>query len=998
MSARLRLIDHVCSRVFAGFLILAGAATFSAARADSLEEDFENPPMAARPYVWWHWMGCNVTREGITKDLEAMKSAGIGGATIFNLTSSVQAGPVPIRNTPWPENTYRSKSWWSLVEHAASEARRLGLEIGMHNCVGYSASGGPWITPERGMKRVVWSESRIDGGRRISILLEQPPANLDWYRDIAVVAVPSRDSVRPTGAVDVSAHMDKDGRLDWDAPGGLWTLYRFGYTPTGAAPSPQPEDVKALECDKLSADHSKYHMDQVIGPIQDHLGAMVGTSFRHLLFDSYEAGDLNWTEGFREEFHKRRGYDPLPWLPALAGSNIHESAMTARFKWDFQTTISELFVENNFMQANRMIHSAGMQMQLEPYTGPFDTTEATLAADLPMVEFWTGGPGAVDPKVTGPAQAAGRRVVAAEALTGKPQDSRWSETPAALKTTGDGGYCGGVNRLILHHWVHQPFGDDLKPGMVMGWWGTHFGRNQTWFEPGKAWLAYLGRCQALLQRGEAVADFSCLESPANNADLIPRSMLLHQLSVKDGQWVLNSGRKYPFLYLPNREDMLPEVARKLKELVVHGATLVVGPSKPVRSPSLRDYPDCDREVRMIGEELWPSDSGTRLLGKGRVIAGRSPQQVLTDLGTGPDVNFNNPGRHNVRFSHRRDGDADIYFVANLDDAPVQLTASFRISGKTPEIWLPVTGRHTPAGIWREEPGRTAVELSLARTEAVFVVFRKPMGAENHVTAVTLTGSRGTPSPATIGFGPGGRAELLAPGPGIYQTHTSTGMTLKVDVPTLPEPLEIGGPWELRFGPGVGAPEHATFGQLESWSTSADPGVRYFSGSARYLKDIEVPAALLKAGLRLTLDMGMVKDMAEVTVNGKNLGILWHPPFQIDTTEAMKPGVNHLEIVVTNTWANRMIGDEQEPNDVIWGMEATSPWKGPDGQAVAVGRALAEFPEWILKHQARPSAGRRTFATWNYFHKDSKLLEAGLLSPVVLRTSSAIPLVLSAEDR
>jgi hypothetical protein len=488
--------------------LLAQAAT-------SIDQDFANPPPAAKPMVWWHWMGKSITKEGITKDLEAMQAAGIGGATIFNLTSSVQGYAQPFKNTPWPENEFRGPAWWALVEHATKEADRLGLNLGMHNAPGYSGTGGPWITPEMSMKVVVWSTAAVKGGTVYERALTQPKTTLEFYRDIGVVAVPAvkaGEVVPVASIIDITSQMKADGLLKWTAPEGAWVVYRFGYTTSGKEGHPMPEEItRGLECDKLSAAHSRFHFEQVLKPLKEHLGPRLGTVLKHLTLDSYEAGKQNWTEGFRETFKQKRGYDLLTWLPTLNKVVVGDADLAARFEWDYKTTVSDLFIQNNFRQGKAMMNALGVQMYLEPYTGPFDTVEASAVADMAMHEFWNdgaaGGGGAGGRNIVGPAQAARRRVIAAEAFTSKPMWSAWNETPARLKRAGDGTWVSGINQLFLHHWVHQPFGDNIKPGLGMGWWGTHFSRNQTWYEPGKAWVAYLGRSQALLQRGEAVSDY-----------------------------------------------------------------------------------------------------------------------------------------------------------------------------------------------------------------------------------------------------------------------------------------------------------------------------------------------------------------------------------------------------------------------------------------------------------------------------------------------------------
>ena len=928
--------QNLSIQIQTGVLAVLASLPLCAQPAATLDADFANPPAAAKPMVWWHWMGRSISKDGITKDLESMKAAGIGGATIFNLTSSVQGGAQPFNNTPWPENAFRGPAWWALVEHAAKEADRLGLNLGMHNSPGYSGTGGPWITPEKSMKVVVWTTTPVTGGAAFTGALAQPNMNLGFYRGIGVVAVPvvkAGEAVAKESVLDLTARLGAGGVLTWSAPPGDWQVYRFGYTSTGKSGHPVPEELtSSLECDKLSAECSRFHFQQVLEPLHDHLGPRLGTVLKHLTLDSYEAGNLNWTEGFRGEFIQRRGYDPLVWLPALNQVVIGDVDRTARFAWDLKSTVSELFVQNNFRQGKALMHAAGVEMYLEPYSGPFDTVAAAAVPDMTMGEFWSPGSGGIGRNIVGPAQAAGIHVIGAEAFTSKPMTSDWSETPAKLKLAGDGTWASGVNQLFLHHWVHQPFGDAIQPGLGMGWWGTHFGRNQTWYEPGKAWLAYLGRSQALLQRGEPVADYLTLDesggTDANRADTIAAADLVAGARVKDGRIVLPSGRSYAFLLLPKSPLMLPSTARKLKALVASGAVLA-GP-RPERSPSLQDYPQADAEVAALGKELGA------FVGQGNRFD--TPAQALAGLNIAADLVLATP-QLKLRYAHRQEGATEIYFVANPSEATQRGTVSLRVTGKLPELWDAMRQTICQAPAWRIKDGRTEVDLDLESADSVFVILR-------HATAESAS------------------APVAAPAPS-------------------PAPLTVDGPWNVVFGNN----QTVILPTLTSWTQAQSPAIRYFSGTAVYTNTITLTADWVQAQRPVRLDLGVVKELARVRVNGLDCGVAWKAPYWVDISQALKVGANAVEIAVTNTWANRLIGDEQEPADSTFTGPIKQPhFKDKAGNPLPVGSMLVEFPEWILKGQPRP--GKRVgFCAWNYFTKDSPLLESGLLGPVTVRRTA-----------
>jgi hypothetical protein len=505
-----------------------GASLHAQTRAEtlpSLARQFGAPGDEYRPFVWWHWMGSNFSKEGITKDLEAMKEAGIGGATIFNLASAVQESHAPTENNPWPEQTYRSPAYWEALRHAASEAARLGLKLGIHNSPGYATTGGPWITEEQGMQTLVSSRKEIVGNQRVEALLEKPelPIWKGWgttgkqatfYRDVAVMAVPARrhegakdEGTKDAGVaevLDITDRMDAGGRLNWQAPEGKWTIYRIGHAPTMANPHPLPDEIigKTLEVDKMSRETSVYHWQQMLNPLTEHLKEYIGKSFTFVLIDSYEAGNQEWTAAFRDEFIRLKGYDPLPWIALRLSVGKRDDLEV--FNQDYKDVVNRLYIDNGWTVAKEMLHRAGLQFYWEPYGGPFDQYETVSLPDVPMGEFWTGGSGAIGKTIVAAAKHYGKRIVAAEAFTGGPNISHYTEDPAFLKHSADGSFASGVNQMFLHHWVHQPFDDRYQPGMGMGWWGTHFGRHQTWIKPGKAFFTYLARCQMLLQQGTYV--------------------------------------------------------------------------------------------------------------------------------------------------------------------------------------------------------------------------------------------------------------------------------------------------------------------------------------------------------------------------------------------------------------------------------------------------------------------------------------------------------------
>jgi hypothetical protein len=502
-------------------------STLLPASADP-EAVFRNPPESAKPGVWWHWMGSNVSKEGITRDLEEFKKAGISGATIFGMADVCTPWAGHIENSPNDGLLAFTDPWWKLVGHAAAEGQRLGVDVGLHNCPGYTSTGGPWITPELSMQEIFQSQTIVDGGSTFRGVLPRPAVDprgnmlfpmvnkqigvlekpiIDgrntYWRDIAVLATPAEGVIAKEQIINLTAKMAADGRLEWTPPAGKWVIYRFGHTTMGALTQPNQWEIMGLECDKMSEKAVEFHLSHVIGKLKEHLGPLVGTGLQHILLDSYEAGTPSWTPRMPEEFSSRRGYDITAFLPTFAGRVVGNDGATHQFRADFGRTIADLYRDVLFVTMARMLEKENLRFVCEPYGGPFQTGEVSPHVHRVMTEFWSGD--AYSPHgMDGIFNAAGGKrhnILEAEAFTGSPGRSPWIETPAALKQAGDGAFCAGINRFILHTNPHQPWNDKIRPGMTMGQWGTHFGRTQTWWEPGKAWLAYLARCQALLQWG-----------------------------------------------------------------------------------------------------------------------------------------------------------------------------------------------------------------------------------------------------------------------------------------------------------------------------------------------------------------------------------------------------------------------------------------------------------------------------------------------------------------
>jgi hypothetical protein len=745
--------------------------------------------------------------------------------------------------------------------------------------------------PPQPAREYTLSEALLHSGARVHRWEEKAGFSfLFEYESVPTPPVPADSSVPAAGVIDLTKQMNADGTLDWEVPPGRWTVLRFGYSLTGSKNRPAVPAGLGYEVDKLSRKHLEEYLRGYTEPLARTLGPLYGKSLRYVLLDSWEAGMQNWTEEMLTEFRRRRSYDPVPYLPALAGRVIGSAEVSDRFLWDFRRTLADMFAENHYGAAAEFLRRQGLGTYGEAAGVSLEIPEDTLLnkkqLDIPMGEFWMRDlhpPAMYYVDVRGAASAAhvyGKRVVATESFTGGGYES-----PFSLKKVADYWFAQGVNRIVFHTSAHQPL--DTKPGNTMV--GTHVNRNITWAEQARPFMDYLARNSFMLQRGLPVADLAYLLDegapstmpfwgaglkPAPPAgydyDYVNADALLTRTSVgADGRIKMPDGVSYRLLLLPEVERMTLPVLRKIRELVGGGAT-VLGP-KPLKSPGLAGYPEADREVQAIASELWGDLDGVsrtrRAYGKGTVAWGLTPAAVLASLGVPPDVEYGRGLDADLVWINRRDGDADIYFVANHADRAQDFEVRFRVAGKAAELWHADTGASEPAS-YNTADGRTTVPLHLEGRESVFVVFRRATDLPSRVV------TRASPSPLAT----------------------------------------LGGPWEVSFPPNLGAPAKLQLAELASWTANTDNGVKYFSGTAVYTKTLQAQRGWFQPGARLLLDLGAVKDIAEVSLNGKALGVLWKPPFRVDVTGALKPGANLLEIKVTNEWTNRIIGDKTAPAD------------------------------------------------------------------------------------
>lgn len=974
---------------------------------ESLRKGFLSPPDWAKPGVYWYFMDGNLSEEGMTKDLESMREAGIGHVLFLEVNVGVPRGKVD----------FLSERWLELFAHAEKECRRLNISMTLGIGPGWSGSGGPWVRPEQSMQHLVSASIAISGGSKQEFRLPVPPPKRpffgegvftpelrkrweDFYEDVAVLAFPrmtdsgkiedidekalyyrapysSAAGVKPfltpdyhlnlpTGAVidkssiiDITDRLQPDGTLVWEVPPGQWTIMRFGVRNNGAITRPAPFPGLGFEADKMNAQALDDHMKEYTGKIFKKIGKLSnktgGLKFLHM--DSWEMGAQNWTKNMRAEFIKRRGYDPQPFYPVYNGCVVESPEISERFLWDLRQTAQELVLENHAERVRQYSHRHGLGLSIEPYDmNPTADLALGAVADIPMCEFWSKGFGFNTSfsciEATSIAHINGKSLVPAEAFTAQGEEG-WKQYPGSMKEQGDWAFAAGINRFVYHTFQSQPLADSLRPGMTMGPYGVHWDRNQTWWPMAGAYHQYISRCQFMLQQGRAVADILYLtpegaphifrppstalsgEEPIRdrrgyNFDGCSPGQLL-SAGVEGNELVFPGGARYKLLVLPAVKTMTPRLLEKIKSLVKDGAVIIGEP--PVQSPSLTDYPQCDDEVRNLAWELWggldvPAEYEERNFGKGKIIWGQGVStgvdalyplysvtgEILKKMEIPEDVEWSG----DIRYTHRTTRDMDIYFVANKRNEVLETEVVFRSVNGSPELWDPVTGKISALPDFKKEAHQTIVPLTFEPHQSFFIVFRK-----------------GVLSPVSTGH----------------------------NFPQYSFIANLDGPWSVSFDPRWGGPEQVVFNDLQDWTTHADEGIKYYSGKAIYKKSFDLPEAGNRSkNERVFLDLGEVYNMAGITLNGRDLGVVWTHPWRTDITDIVKEKDNQLEIAVVNLWPNRLIGDEQLPDDGI-----------KDGK----------WPAWLLEGKPRP-AGRLTFSTYKHYQKDSPLLKSGLAGPVVIK--------------
>jgi len=933
---------------------------------NEIRQNFTLPPASTKSSCYWWWFNGLVDKEGITLAMQEYKDKGMGELLLVNSAGGLGGADFP------QGAKFLSAGWKELYRYAMKEAKKYGIPVGINLCSGWDM-GGPWITPENSGRWYLQAELSVSGPQKFSGKLPlpgnragydnvfNPPGFKEYidlplgqldYRDTAIVAMPdvadsriaddrakvlaaktnhkdasnfiravdvmapvlsewrngaSDKTIAVSQVIDLTGKVTKDGYLDWDVPEGKWKIIRTGHRMTGSKVSIAQPEGAGLSVDWFDRKGVDIQFKN-LGRVFLDEAASVGNRPKYFCDDSFEDGFPNWTANILEQFKKYRGYEATPYLPVLSGYIIGSADISDRFLNDYRKTLGDCMADEHYKHFADLCHSEGILVQNES-AGPsrsgtmcMDGLKNLGRSDFPMGEFWLGpnhedestltddktyGVSRLDlgqNKVTKMAASAshiyGRKTASAEAFT---TSRHWLDYPGSLKQALDRAFCEGINRIAIHtSTLQRP--RDGKPGYEYGA-GTHFTPNVTWWVKSKPFFDYVGRCQYLLRSGKFVADVLFY-----NGDITPNlarqkhvnpslgkgydyddcneEVLLNRLSVKNGRIVLPDGMSYRLLVLPDTNRMPLVVLNKLAELVKAGATIIG--HAPIEDSGLKNYPHCDESIALVAKQLWGNIDGvnTRLnhFGNGRVFFGETIRDVLLNDGIQPDFEYSNDGDVWIDFIHRTTPEAEIYFITNRHGKVVTSNCTFRVKNRSPEIWNPVTAVTNKKVGYTVVNGRIEVPLKFDAFQSYCVLFPKNSA--------------------------------------IPQSNKLS------NYPDLKPVKDMVGPWIVAFDTKWGGPPSVEFATLQDWSTSTDERIKYFSGKAIYTKRFDfVKEAHHK---QVFIDLGVVKNIADVTVNDRHLGIVWTAPWRVDVSSVLKNGENVIKIEVINLWTNRLIGDAALP--------------------------------------------------------------------------------------
>jgi hypothetical protein len=993
---------------------LAWTLASSPLKADDLQRGFQTPADAYKPHTWWHWMNGHVTRESITRDLEDMKRIGLGGFTLWNTHEGIPKGPVK----------YASEPWWDLLEHTMNEAERLGFQMGIFNCAGWSSTGAAFVTPDKAMQEVAWTETQVKGPGKVDLMLEIPKAALGIerdmkrdpiinrryymprehvegrFRDIAVFAVPSiprgqtpwrlkdwRNKAAfgkmahrfepdtrkaPAGQVigqdriiNISEFMHNNGELHWEAPAGNWTILRMGYQPTGRNNHPASYGGRGLEIDKMSSAAMDFYWEHFLDRVVKTAGDRIDETFFGVNIDSYEVGHQNWNRDFAQAFEDAKGYDIRTFLPVVTGRIVESVEFTERILWDYRKVIGDLIAENYYGRMAERTHAAGLQFADEPYGSYGNTNDFVVAGkvDIPTCEWWANDEGK---QLGRPAEA---KLAASAAHTyGRTMvDSEaFTGRPQRIFESHPGGIKVQGDFYLaqgVNRFSFHTWVHDpynVGPGLGLGTYGSRFDNRNTWWPFARPWHQYLSRCFYLLQQGKFVGDV--LYYVGEEAPL--RSERLRRDTIMP---TLSQGYDYAFCNT--------EILGQLKW----------------RNGHLKTDKGSSFRVLVLPESPWMSIDVLRkirrLLDQGAVVVGSKPESLPGKVSKPALKRFEAlvtklwDTCDGQRVTSHRVGKGILYWGVSLDEILEKhgISPDFRFTHKTRKAFGPTPYPGGDIEFIHRRVGTNEIYFLTnqhAEAKTVYAKFRvtgrqpelwcPDSGKIHRLTQVRTAGAH---TEFQLHFGPEEAYFVVFREPGqATAKQPAPWLTLSKAV------MDLSQDWTVEFA--TETPTTIHMPKLVPWPKLEEDTLRFHSGTATYRKTFERPASLATSHSPLATDLGDVHVIAQVKINGVDCGIAWKKPYRVEVTQAVKPGKNTIEITVANLWVNRLIGDQRFPDDLTW---------TDDTGSTAQGQGLTHIPDWAKIGAQRPEPRRKTFYAWKWPHMtaDRELLPSGLLGPVKL---------------
>ncbi|MEP7106954.1 MAG: glycosyl hydrolase [Ferruginibacter sp.] len=916
----------------------------------SLETGFKDPPVWAKPKALWPWVNGNVNLSQITYEMEEAKRKGMGGLDIWDVGTSVDPDKV-VPAGP----TFLGEKSLEAIAYTIREGDRLGLEIGLTFASSWNA-GGSWVKPEHGAMGLFRKDTIVTGpvnvvaiisipeltekydNERKRLIFKNPQTGFpEFFRNVAVLAHPtSKDStLQGKEIIDITDKMDSTGKINWQVPAGTWRIVRYICMPTGqplAIPSP---NSNGLMLDHFSAEAQRVNMKYIFERLLPVTGSLKNRSLKYLYGDSYEVNSAVWTPLLPEAFYKGNHYSLIRYLPVLDGYTIDNNETTRRFIFDFTKTLSNLIIENHYQLGRKICEQYGIGFYAEAggpgkpiHNVPFEDLKALGALTVPRGEFWNKHPQLeilqIIKGISSASHIYNQKFVEAESFTSV---WLWQEGPDELKPLADRAMCEGLNRFVYHTFPHTP-PESGYPGWVYNF-GTLINTTNGWWPKSQGFHEYLGRCSYLLQEGNFRGDVAFYygdEAPnfvppkhlipslgfGYDYDVVNSDAILNKMQVKNGRIYLPHGQYYEVLVLPDEIRMSPDVLKKLERMTAAGA-IIIGP-KPSSSYGLYNKEPSDKSVHLIAERLWGKCDSVhvqeQVYGKGKIVWGKTIREVLSQKGNPPDIRLPETIRGNtLDFIHRTAKAAEIYFLRNVSNKPFMLPVRFRIKNMQPEIWDPETGTITPVTTYQLNKEGVELALPFSGYGSCFIVFRKT-NKKVIVNGISLDNKKLFSEKIDGSVLRYVNKGVVTTSNGLWQWNAK-GKSLSKQV-KMQDAINLPGPWVLHFDQRWNAIASDTMHSLIPLNQSVKEQVKYYSGTVAYHHTFNFDKDKISKDELVLLNLGKVKEIAGIYLNGQSLGLLWHQPYETDITAVLRNGENNLVIEVVTTNNNLLVGDAKLP--------------------------------------------------------------------------------------